>query len=253
MNGAVDIGEIAGGDDCRRFAECSTELALELLEGEERAWALAHAQGCERCAGELSEFTGTFAVLLEGAGRVAPAVSLRASPLAAAGATGQAGSSLGTGHADHAGRRRRSARVHRGGEARRRGFLRSAAGIRAMALAVPSFVAAASVGVVLALSGQTAPQVLRAAFVESGRSVGQVSLSGHAPLSVQIQLSGLRGAGTVRCAVKLRGGRTLVIGGFEVLSGRASWSGTVMQPRSRVVAVELVSHARQPVASAQIQ
>ncbi|MEA3075914.1 MAG: hypothetical protein QOF60_822 [Actinomycetota bacterium] len=66
--------------DCDRAREAAPELALDVLDGEERARVLAHVESCPSCRRELRDLTATVDALLGLAPPVASPVMRMARP-----------------------------------------------------------------------------------------------------------------------------------------------------------------------------
>lgn len=194
-------------DECREWAP---ELALGVLDGADRASALAHTMTCAPCRAYVDELATTADSLLLAGPEAEPPFGFEARTVALL----------------------RPAQVRRPGR------------LRWFAAAAAVIVAIATAGVV---GRSTAPrEPLRSAslFAADGTSVGRVFLYGDARGSwcfVSLSSPSARGEYDVRA--RLRDGRTVVVQRFAVSAGRGSY-GSVMSVRAAdVVEMRVLSTA----------
>lgn len=210
-------------DEARCSDVPTAELALDLLDGRERAEVLDHVETCPRCRREL-------------AGHRALADRLATLAPAAEPPPGFEGRVLG--RLRPRGRRRPPSKV----------LAWSAAAVLAALVAV-----GAGVGLVGRGGSRPAPPTTVTANLTGagGRVVGDVVVDGYRPRWISMSVHGLGASGTVRCEVVAAGGRDFYAGTFSVDGGAGSWSAP-LPATGTVLAARLVSPGGQVLASARL-
>jgi hypothetical protein len=198
----------------------TAELALDLLDGRERADVLAHVGGCARCREDLAAHRA----LADRLATLAPAADPPAGFEAAVLARTRP-------------RRRRPPRVLAWG----------AAAALAVAVAVGAGLVAAGGG-----HGRSpAPAVTAALVTTGGRSVGDVTVTAGAPRRITMAVHGLGVSGPVRCDLQAAGGAEVYAGAFPVTGGDGTWS-AALPATGTLAAARLVGPGGQVLATAHL-
>ncbi len=259
---------------CELLASAAAELALGSLTGTERSWALAHIDGCDRCAALVSDLTSAADALM----LIAPAADpspgfevrwLNRVTADRSDSTGPAARSTRSGDRPRFGSRRppgdrprfgsrrppgarrttdageRLARVARVARFRPRAL--AAAGLAALVLA------GTGVGVGIAItprspgSGSTVAQVRLAALHSAPQLVargdapsGEVAIIAGAPSWVVMNYRQPGWSGRVTCVV-IESGHPEVVGSFWIYDGSGSWTVRLASPGGAVSSAEVRS------------
>jgi putative zinc finger protein len=211
---------------CEEFRALAPELALGVLDGDERADAIAHLSACAECrtyTDQLSEVGDSLLLLTPPAD---PPLGFESRVVAS------------LARADHPHRRRRS-------------WIRTAA-IAAAAAIVATLVTAGLVG------GGERDSLLRGtlASARSGGTVGRVwaydASGGRDWMFVTIDNPWAANNPYV-CEAVLRDGRTVRLGRFEAHEGKGAWGEPVSVPVRDITSVRVVNEGGTVVASAPIE
>lgn len=222
------------GDDparqlsCAEVRELAPELGLGVLFGVERAQALAHAETCTSCRAVVGEMAEAADCLLGLAPELEPPPGFEDRFLARYQPT-----------------RRRPRRSN---------------------WAVPALAAAAVVVIAVTVAtssargfGVTRPSTLHAlggrslagaALVHEGRRMGQVFVYAGTPSWLFMTLDTDGPPQHLTCEVRTSGGRTVVLGTFDVSAGYGSWGSAITVDPGHIRRVMVVNSAAQTVASA---
>ena len=190
---------------CEQYSNELAELALGVLTGRERAQVLAHVESCPRCADELEHLARVADTVVQAAPEMEPPLGFEVRLFEQMGVTDV---------------RRR----HRHRRLRPSRWTTAVVGVAAAALAL---------GLGLSLTSSSKPtvtaqshgqQVLTAALMENGATVGHVvTVGGHTPW-MSIMLSDSTVHGTVNCVVVTDDGVTHRVGTFVAHEGYGEWS-----------------------------
>jgi len=213
---------------CAEFRELSAELALGVLDGRQRADALAHLQRCPACREELLVLGQVADRLVALAPPAEPPAGFETRVLRAVTPPAAPPSSVP----------RRP----------RRGFLAVAA-----AAAVALLVAGGAGGWLAGRGGRTAPPrpaAVTAALHEHHEQVGQVVETNGAHPWVWMAVTGYVGQPTVICQVRGRDGRVRTLGTFHLTEGYGYWAAPVPPGTGPLAGARLVSRDGRTLATA---
>lgn len=200
------------------------ELALDLLDGRQRAELLAHVEGCPHCRAALADHRALADRLATLAPAADPPAGFEDAVLARLGMTQPAS-------------RRPPSRV----------LAWAAAAVLVVAVAVGAGLLAAGGD-----AGRTPPRSVTAALVtDTGQPVGDVVVEGHPSPWIYLSVHGLGTSGTVRCEVMSATGQDVYAGTFTVDRGDGRWSAPLPAPGT-VTAARLLSAGGQVLASARL-
>lgn len=177
--------------DCGRLHEVGPELALGVLDGRDRARAIAHLQDCPACeqhVRELSVIGDRLVLLVPGA---EPPVGFEQRVLDRLGVPG----------------RRRW----------RRRWLAAAAVLLAIGLAAAGWAVRGALHT-------DEPDFASAMITANGAPVGEAFAYSDHRSWLYVELSSPTATGTVSCEVRLDDGRTLTVGTFPVAAGSGQWA-----------------------------
>jgi putative zinc finger protein len=215
---------------CEQYSNDLAELALGVLTGRERAQVLAHVESCPRCADELEHLSRVADTVVQSAPEMEPPLGFEVRLFERMGVT------------DVPPRRRRF---------RPSRWVPAAVGVAAAALAL---------GLGLSLTSSSPPpltaeahgshQVVTAALLENGGTVGHVVIvGGHAPwMSMMLADSAIHG--TVNCVVVTDDGVTHRGGTFVAHEGYGAWSAPLHVGPADVRTAEVVSPSGTVLATA---
>ena len=256
---------------CELLASAAAELALGSLTGTERSWALAHIDGCDRCAALVSDLTSAADALM----LIAPAADpspgfevrwLNRVTADRSDSTGPAARSPRSGARPRFGSRRPPGDRPRFGSRRPPGARRTTdagerlarvARFRPRALAAAGLaalvLAGTGVGVGIAItprspgSGSTVAQVRLAALHSAPQLVargdapsGEVAIIAGAPSWVVMNYRQPGWSGRVTCVV-IESGHPEVVGSFWIYDGSGSWTVRLASPGGAVSSAEVRS------------
>ena len=198
---------------CARYTDDLAELALGVLTGRDRARALAHVDGCPRCAEELEQMSRVADTVLQVAPEVEPPVGFESRLFERMGVT----------DASRPARRRLPALPP----------LRSIRPRQWVPAAVAAAAAFAALGLGLstasappgapAIATQGTKTVLSGTFVQHGESVGHVVAVGGDRPGMSMMLEDSTASGVVRCVVVTRDGVRHEVGTFVAREGYGAW------------------------------
>jgi Putative zinc-finger len=201
---------------CDEYGDELAQLALGVLNGRERAHVLSHVESCPRCAEELEILSRTADTVLQAAPDMEPPLGFEVRLFERMGVS------------DAVPSRRRLRRV-RGVRPSR--WVPLAVGVAAAALVL-------GIGLSVASSPSTSPQqaaaptttspspshqVVTAALVSDGKTVGHVMTFGGDKPWLSMMLDDSSAHGTVRCVVVTEDGRVHTVGTFESHEGYGAW------------------------------
>jgi predicted anti-sigma-YlaC factor YlaD len=211
-------------DTCASFADAAAELALGTLDGQERAVALAHADGCPRCRSLLEGLALTADALVQLAPSAEPPVGFESRLFAAM---------------TPAPRRARRGRLI---------WASVAAAVLAVGIGF-------GVGRWTSTGGPTAPlsaDIRIGHLMSAGQSRGQVVVTPGKPAWLVMTVSDEGAAATVSCQVTLAGGRVVTVGKFSLDRGYGEWSAPLSVNPSQVRSAQLVGPDGATLASASL-
>lgn len=188
-------------DTCR---ELGPELALGLLGGDERAAALAHLHGCERCRDDVAALTGLHERMRVLVPPVEPPAGFETRVLARLAQAGQP-------------RARRPWT--------RRLALAAAAVFVAAAAFAGGWVAGAATPATPEAAPQVRPAVLAVALTAGDRPVGQLFVEPSEPSWIYLYVDAPHGAAHLKCEFLRRDGSPAATAMLTVRSGDAHWGG----------------------------
>jgi hypothetical protein len=187
---------------CREYASELAELALGVLTGRERARVLAHVESCPRCAEELELLSRAADTVVQAAPEMEPPLGFEVRLFERMGVT-------------EVPPRRRRLRPSR------------------WVPAVVGVAAALALGLGLSLTSSSTPpvaapvshphQVVSAALVENGETVGKVVTFGGDKPWMSMMLADSTAHGTVDCVVVTKDGGTHRLGTFTADKGYGAW------------------------------
>ena len=199
------------GDErgCEAYENELAELALGVLTGRERSQVLSHVESCPRCAEDLELLSRTADTVLQAAPDMEPPLGFEVRLFERMGVT-------------DAPPRRRFRPSH---------WVPAVVGVAAAALAL-------GVGLSVTSSPSTSPaqqsapapstsqderQVVTAALVSNGQTVGHVMTFGGDKPWLSMMLDDSSAHGTVRCVVVTEDGEVHTVGTFETREGYGAW------------------------------
>lgn len=216
---------------CAPFQELLPELALGILDGRERAGALAHVATCPSCAAELEALSQAADAVVGAAPELEPPVGFEVRVL----------------DAMHAGFRDRS-------RSRRRR--------RALAAAFAALLLLAGVGIGALVERPSAPapsatlaaDVSYAPFSAGGRPLGAaLAYGGGATSWMFVAIDHIRISGPIGCMVETSSGATVDLGEFWLDGGSGTWSVRLPVATSALRRAVLTDGHGRVVASASFQ
>ncbi len=221
--------------DCPAFRPELAELALGLLDGRDRAEAVAHVEGCPACAAELESLSAAGDLLLSLAPEVEPPAGFELAALRRLAPDPAAAEPTG---------RRPAPRWSATRWSGRRWMLAAAAAVVVLALGL---------GWGLSRSGAgPTPAPVTAALVGPAGSVGSVTVVGGSPGWLVMDASGSNWSGQVSCQVTLADGSTRRLGTFSMAPGYGTWTVPLPVPLDQVRQARLVAADGTVVASASL-
>jgi hypothetical protein len=212
---------------CDGFRDLSAELSLGLLEGRERAAALAHAASCEACQHELTALGDVADELVSLTPAIEPPTGFETRVIAGL-----------------SGHRRKHLR-----DPFRRAWVLAAAAVVAAAVAIGGWALSGGLG------ESTAHYVTRpvsAPLMAGGHEMGEVMLVANTHTWLSMAVSGGPGNATVTCRLLERDGRTVTVGSFQLVGGEGYWAAAVPGQASDVMAAQLVAADGSTIATADL-
>jgi anti-sigma factor RsiW len=200
------------GDEraCQAYENELAELALGVLTGRERSQVLSHVESCPRCAEDLEILSRTADTVLQAAPDMEPPLGFEVRLFERMGVT------------DAPPRRRRRLRPSR--------WVPAVVGVAAAALALGVGLSVTSSPSPSPQQGAPAPstprhegQVVTAALVSNGQTVGHVMTFGGDKPWLSMMLDDSSAHGTVRCVVVTEDGKIHTVGTFETREGYGAW------------------------------
>jgi hypothetical protein len=231
-----DHGPEGRAEGCGTFDDDLAELALGVLTGKSRVAALAHVDGCSRCASEVERLAAVGDELLALSPSAEPPVGFEAGVFARMGLKTPPGPADG------------------GGRSARRWGRRSAVLLAVAAGLV--FAVGAVTGAVA--HGRPGPPdrpdraLETVALTAGGRQVGDVMVYAAEPTWIFMYMHGVPWTGALRCEVTVAGGRTLTLGRFWLSGGKGAWAASTSQPAGRLGQALVVGEGGQVLARAQL-
>jgi hypothetical protein len=184
-------------DACRELAP---ELALGLLGGDDRAAALAHLQGCERCRDDVAALSGLHERMRALVPPVEPSAGFETRVLARLADAGQP----------------RPARS----------WVRRLALVAVAALVVASaFVGGWLAGAATPVTAQYKPALLAVPLTAGDRSVGQLFVQPTNPSWIYLYVDAPSGSARLHCDFLRHDGSSAVTATLTVRAGDAHWGG----------------------------
>jgi len=215
---------------CEQYANELAELSLGVLTGRERARVLAHVESCPRCADELERLSRVADTVVQAAPEMEPPLGFEVRLFEKMGV------------ADVAPRRRRL---------RPSRWVPAVVGVAAAALAL---------GLGLSLTSSSPPtvtahapgshEVMTAALVENGETVGHVMTFGGDKPWMSMMLADSTARGKVTCVVVTSDGVTHRIGTFVARAGYGAWIAPLHVDPTDVRSAEVVSPSGAVIATA---
>jgi hypothetical protein len=221
---------------CEEYDDELAELALGVLTGRERAQTLSHVESCARCAEDLEILSRTADTVLQAAPDMEPPLGFEVRLFERMGVT------------DAAPRRRR------GRGLRPSRWVPAVVGVAAAALALGIGLSVTSSSPnqnhAAAPTPTSSHQVVTAALVSDGKTVGHVmTFDGDKPwMSMMLDDSSARG--TVRCVVVTEDGKVHTVGTFESHEGYGAWMAPLHVNPATVRTAEVESPSRTVIATA---
>jgi hypothetical protein len=200
---------------CTEFHDLAPELALGLLEGRQRAAALAHVAGCDACQHELTSLGGVVDDLVSLTPAVEPPPGFETRVIARL-------------PAHHRHQRRNPFR---------RVWAVAAAAVVAAAVAIGGWALSGGLG---ESASNYAARPVSAPLMAGGHEMGEVMLVGGPHTWLSMAVSGGPENATVTCRLLERGGRVVTVGTFQLVGGEGYWAAAVPGQASDVVAAQLV-------------
>lgn len=227
---------------CTAFTELAPELALGLLDGRERASALAHAATCDPCQHELIALGALADELVTLTPAVEPPPGFETRVIAALRQPDQPGGSTAPG----------GMRVHRlVGRSRRVLAMAAAAAVVAAGVALGGWALSNDHG-----SPATHPVAAPPSaplLAAGGRDVGEVTLAGPGRSWMSITVSGGPDRATVTCRAVMADGRLVTIGSFQLAGGQGYWAAPVPGGSAEVVGAQVVAADGKTIATADLR
>jgi hypothetical protein len=219
-----DFGELQG---CNNFSDVLSELALGILTGRDRAAALAHVEGCPRCADELEHLARTADAIVGIAPETEPPVGFEVRLF----------NRMGLAAVPVTPVTRIRARATR------------------WALAAAAAVTALGVGLGVGLSagsgdGSAAVAIAQGDLVEHGLKVGHVFIYGGARPWMFMSVADSTAVGQVTCKVVLADGRSVTVGTFSASHGYGSWGAPLHVSPTAVRTAQVVGPSGTVIATA---
>jgi hypothetical protein len=215
---------------CEQYENELAELALGVLTGRERARVLSHVESCPRCAEELEVLSRTADTVVLAAPEMEPPLGFEVRLFERMGVT------------DVRPRRRR---------VRPARWVPAVVGVAAAALAL---------GLGLGLTSSPAPtvtaqpqgsrQVVAAALLSNGKTVGHVMTVGGANPWMSMTLNDSTAHGTVHCVVVTDDGVTHDVGTFDAHDGYGAWMAPLHVDPAHVRTAKVVSPSGTVIATA---
>jgi Putative zinc-finger len=215
---------------CEEYGDELAELALGVLTGRERARVLSHVESCPRCAEELEVLSRAADIVVQAAPETEPPLGFEVRLFERMGVT-------------DAPPRRRRLRPSR--------WVPAVVGVAAAGLAL---------GLGLSLTSSSSPttsaraphphQVVSAALVENGESVGRVVTFGGARPWMSMMLADSTAHGMVDCVIVTNDGATRQVGTFKADEGYGAWMAPLPVAPRDVRAAEVVSPSGTVIATA---
>lgn len=212
---------------CEEFRASSAELALDILDAEERSVLLDHARHCPACRRELLALDETADRLLDLSPPVEPPVGFETAVLA---------------------RLRRPAEP--GLPAARRRWPRLGAAVAAVVIAAALVAGGFGLGRHVGGPQRSEPGVATAVLRSGHRAVGQaIASAGPSPwIAVAVALP--NGDRWVTCKLLLRNGSTVKVGSFRLADGYGYWRAPLPATAASVTGAELTGPGGRLVATA---
>jgi len=210
---------------CRQCRELAPELALGILPGIERAWALAHLEHCATCRNTVAALTVTGDHLIELLPGAEPPAGFEDRVL--------------------------SALVPASPRARQP-WLPAAAVLLAIALVAGGWtLGRATLGAPLD-AGASARTILFAPLTTGGHGVGQAYVYPGRPSWIYLSLDTDSDAagGAVRCELIRRDGSTVQVGRFTLAHGYGAWGGPADVDRGTLAAARVIDGSGATIATA---
>ena len=215
---------------CEQCENELAELALGVLTGRERARVLSHVESCPRCAEELEVLSRTADTVVMAAPEMEPPLGFEVRLFERMGVT-------------DALPRRRRLRPSR--------WVPAVVGVAAAALAL---------GLGLSLTSSPAPtvsapsqasrQVVTAALLSNGKTVGHVMTVAGAKPWMSMTLDDSTAHGTVHCVVVTADGVTHTVGTFDAHQGYGAWMAPLPVDPADVRSAKVVSPSGTVIATA---
>jgi hypothetical protein len=220
---------------CEEYDDELAELALGVLTGRERARTLSHVESCPRCAEDLEILSRAADTVLQAAPDMEPPLGFEVRLFERMGVT------------DAAPRRRR------GRGLRPSRWVPAVVGVAAAALALGiglSVTSSTSTSTSTKQAAAPSHQVVTAALVSDGKTVGHVmTFDGKKPwMSMMLDDSSARG--TVRCVVVTEDGKVHTVGTFESHEGYGAWTAPLDVNPATVRTAEVESPSGTVIATA---
>jgi hypothetical protein len=220
---------------CEEYDDELAELALGVLTGRERAQTLSHVESCPRCAEDLEILSRAADTVLQAAPDMEPPLGFEVRLFERMGVT------------DAAPRRRR------GRGLRPSRWVPVVVGVAAAALALGFGLSATSPSnqnQAAAPTPTSSHQVVTAALVSDGKTVGHVmTFDGDKPwMSMMLDDSSARG--TVHCVVVTEDGQVHTVGTFESHDGYGAWMAPLHVDPATVRTAEVESPSGTVIATA---
>lgn len=215
---------------CSDLAAVDAELALGVADARTRAAAVAHLERCPACRRRVRDLSDVADLLVELVPPAQPPAGFESQVLARVEAGGS-----------DAGRRD----GHRTGQRRRRWALAAAAVAAAVLLGVGGWWVGSTTGT----STTRARHTVTASLVRHHEVVGQVVVVGGADPWLSMSMRTGAGVSTVRCQVRVAGGRLLTLGTYPVTGGYGYWAAP-LPPGTSVRSVRVVGSSGAVVGTA---
>lgn len=219
---------------CEEYANELAELALGVLTGRERARVLSHVESCPRCAEELEILSRTADTVLQAAPDIEPPLGFEVRLF----------ERMGVNDAEPR-RRRRGLRPSR--------WVPAVVGVAAVALAL-------GIGLSVTSSPTTSPkqsaapstshQVVTAALLSDGKTVGHVMTFGGDKPWMSMMLDDSSARGPVHCVVVTEDGKEHTVGTFDSQGGYGAWMAPLPVNPATVRTAEVVSPSGTVIATA---
>ncbi len=227
-----------GGDPCP--ADALAELALGTLAGEERSGVLAHVARCRTCQAELAQLAvvADDLLLLAPVAEAPLGFELRTVERLRAAERDGCSVDRGPGHPALPARRWRR-------------------GLVSLAAAVLLVLAGLGIGFLSASPGRTGrtperPAVVLAPLSSGGHEVGHVRVVTAGVTWLEVTVGKGLGSGLVSCVARLRDGRVVQLGWFQVGPRGSSWSVRLDADAAQLASAQLLGPAGAVVATAQL-